>query len=275
MEEILFLLANTPTFFLLSGPTTMEGLFEAARNGRVEEVEEILRTHPTLDVNRRNPRTGSSALHAACNWEHASVLAVLLAHPNIDVNFKSFRGWTPFMWACSEGTVSCVRVLLKDPRVNLNERGSRGSSPLYSACFGGHILVVKWWIASGREMDLGESGNDKTDVIGRTKLGRQQDLAALLERFQEIPEETRHLVRVDIGWYDERAAEVFALVVFVSDGLLEVRQGQAPPSRFFKIARQLPLELQMVLCYRVAGSAKEIIHRGNSEPAFQELAKRY
>ena len=48
---------------------------------------------------------------------------------------------------------------------------------------------------------------------------------------------------------------------------------QAPAARFFTIARQLPLELQMVLCYRVVGSAKEIIPGKDSEVAFKSLAK--
>ena len=30
-------------------------------------------------------------------------------------------------------------------------------------------------------------------------------------------------MRVEVGWYDELAAEVFALVVFVSDGLLQIK----------------------------------------------------
>ena len=70
-------------------------------------------------------------------------------------------------------------------------------------------------------------------------------------------------MRVEVGWYDDLAAEMFALVVFVSDGLLQVTQGNQPTStlaaRFFTIATQLPLDLQMVLCHRVVGSGKEII----------------
>ena len=30
----------------------------------------------------------------------------------------------------------------------------------------GHLEVIKWWIASGREMDLGQPGNEKNDAIG-------------------------------------------------------------------------------------------------------------
>jgi len=62
--------------------------------------------------------------------------------------------------------------------------------------------------------------------------------------------ETRHVVRVKPGLLDDMAAEMFALVVFVSDGLLQVNDTTTPAARFFSIAAQLPLELQMVLCFR-------------------------
>jgi len=110
---------------------------------------------------------------------------------------------------------------------------------------------------------LGAKNNDKTEV------------ATLLERFKENPVETRHAVRLKIGWYDEAAAEMFALVVFVSDGLLQVNDTKitTPAAKYFKIAAQLPLELQMVMCYRLVGAAKEIIRGKESEVAFKWLAK--
>ena len=88
--------------------------------------------------------------------------------------------------------------------------------------------------------------------------------------------ETRHQVRVELGLADEMAAEMFALVVFVSDGLLQIKDTTtpSPAARFFRIATQVPLELQMVLCRRLVESAKEIIHGNESEAAFKELAKR-
>jgi len=82
-------------------------------------------------------------------------------------------------------------------------------------------------------------------------------------------------VRVELGFVDELAAEMFALVVFFSDGLLQIRDTTpSPAARFFIIASQLPLELEMVLCFRQVGSDKEIISGKESEVAFKELARR-
>ena len=61
----------------------------------------------------------------------------------------------------------------------------------------------------------------------------------------------------------EVAAECFALMVMLCDGLLAIRRRVAikkrPPNRarFFRIASQLPLELQMVMCRRIVGSPLE------------------
>ena len=94
-------------------------------------------------------------------------------------------------------------------------------------------------------MDLGTPGDvEKTDAIGGATFWGKDDEATLLERFKANPQETGHAVRVELGWYDEAAAEMFALVVFVSDGLLQINgTTPSPAARFFSIASQLPLEL--------------------------------
>ena len=147
-------------------------------------------------------------------------------------------------------------------------------TPLWYAARWGHFDVIKWWIASGREMDFGKPGDvDKSDAIGGAKKYGKTEVVTLLERFKSDAAKTKHAMRVELGWYDEAAAEMFALVVFVSDGLLQANStAPSPAARYFSIAAQLPLELQIVLCYRLVGSAKEIIPGKESEMAFKELA---
>jgi len=203
------------------------------------------------------------------------VISLLLAHPDIDVNAKTiFDGCTPFYYACAHGYPSCVREMLKDSRVKVNEPNRNGYPPLFCAAYFGHLDIIKWWIASGRQMDLGKPGDiDKTDAIGGAKIYGRTKVVSLLERFKENPEETRYVVRVKLGLLDNLAAEMFALVVFISDGLLQVKDTTpSPAARFFSVATQLPLELQMVLCYRLVESKKEIIAGKESEVAFKELA---
>jgi len=213
------------------------------------------------------------------------VIPLLLAHPDIDANVKDTGGRTPFMVACN-GFTPCVREMLTDSRVKVNEPDEDGFTPLKGAAVNGHLEAIKWWIVSGRKMDLGTPGDvDKTDAIGAAKkeeiwhgsaqnMGKRE-VVALLERFKSNATETRHAMRVEIGWYDETAARIFALVVFVSDGLLHVKDTTppSPAARLFSIAARLPLELQMILCSRVVGSDKEIISGKDSEAAFKLVAK--
>jgi len=161
-------------------------------------------------------------LHLACkdSGHFPPVIPFLLAHPDIDVNAKNKYGKTPFYFACF-GRTSCVREMLKDSRVKVNDSDNDGITPLWVAATFGHLDIIRWWIASGREMDLGKPGDvDKSDVIGVAKKWRKTEVATLLERFKSDPSQTRLAMRLELGWYDEAPAEIFALVVFVSDGLL-------------------------------------------------------
>ena len=251
-------------------------LAAAVKSGDAKKVAELIRQDPGFDVNITLKGSKWTLLHHACIGDRRSALIpLLLAHPDIDVNVKTKYGGTPFYYACWNGYTSCVCEMLKDSRVKVNEPDNGGSTPLYFAAFYGYLDVIKWWIASGREMDLGTPGDAVTDAIGRAKKFDETEVATLLERFKSDAAQTKHAMRVEIGWYDNLAAEMFALVVFVSDGLLQVNDTAtpSPAARYLKIARRLPLELQMLLCFRQVGSAREIIPSKVSEGAFKELAE--
>ena len=135
--------------------------------GDAKKVAEMMRRDPGFKVSM-DLGNGWTLLHEACDGERRSaVIPLLLAHPDINVNAKDMFGWTPFSCACDCGHTSCVREMLKDSRVKVNEPKIDGTTPLWFAAARGHLDVIKWWIASGREMDLGEPGEvDKTDAIG-------------------------------------------------------------------------------------------------------------
>ena len=253
-------------------------MLAAVKDGDVKELAELIRQDPGFNMNKRDG-CGWTLLHHT-GWENddrSAVIPLLLAHPGIDVNAKTQIGMTPFNLASYHGCTPCVREMLKDSRVKLDKPDNRGRTPLWWAAARGHLDVIKWWIVSGREMDLGTPGDTyKTDAIGVARKRRKGEVATLLERFKSDAAQTRHMVRLELGWYDSAAAKIFAVVVFVSDGLLQINDTTtpSPAARYFKIARRLPLELQMMLCYRVVESDKEIIPGTESEAAFKELARR-
>ena len=85
------------------------------------------------------------------------------------------------MSACWSGHTSSVREMLKDSRVNPNEPQKDGSTPLWFAARYGFLDVMKWCIASGREIDIGEPGNARTDAIGLADRYGYSDVVTLLE----------------------------------------------------------------------------------------------
>ena len=242
----------------------------AVKEGSVNQVVEILKTNPAVDVNWVNTSDeGRTVLHWACQRDDTFLTALLLAHPRIEVNPKHANGGTPLSFACGRGKTSFVRLLLKDLRVNINDIVD-GSVALEFAAYHEHLDILKWFIASGRALDLGES------VVSAERSGLT-DTLHLLRKFETNPDQVREEIRLELDYFEEVAAEVFALVVFVSDGLLEVRQADEanPALGFFLLALRLPLELQMLLCRRVVGLSEENILTQEREAAFKSLAIKY
>ena len=248
-------------------------LWEAIDDNRIEDARNLLESSPGDRVNWKNPQMMEwTFLHQACWNGFDSLVSLLLGHPDINVNARDRIGATPFLWACFKGRASCVRLLLPDPRVDINSMDAERKPALWYAAHMGHVEVVKWLLASRRDLN--------TELLREAVFFARQEkhprIVSLLERFRADPAQTRGEIRGELGCLEELAAETFALVLFLSDDLLRVRErgrNHRGTRRFFNIARRLPMELQMVLCHRAVGSLREIVPRRHAEPAFRDLTK--
>jgi len=253
------------TTFLHGFPVHPSLFYFAVKEGKIGEAVEILRANPTLNlVNWKNGSDNyQTAFHLACAGTDTTLVFLLLAHPDIDINPEDGYGGTPFHYASNP---KLFRVLIKDPQVQVSEMGADGYTALDWAAHNGRLEVVKWWIASNREISS-QGPIEMAEAAGKT------EVAHLLKTFEEDPIRVREDLRVELGWHDELAAEVFALVIFVSDGLLATRPTHQPSfaATFFEIARRLPIELQMLL----AGLTKENITTRDREETFKALALKY
>ena len=145
-------------------------MWAAVNDGDAKKVIEVLRQDPGFKVNMVLNGERLTLLHFACNESTISpVIPLLLAHPGIYVNVKDKEGRTPFYWACCRSP-SCIREMLKDSRVNVNEPDDDGYTPLWGAARYGYLEIIKWWIASGREMDLGKAEDFKKDRKEKRKV---------------------------------------------------------------------------------------------------------
>ena len=173
-------------------------LFDATREGRVEEVGALLRDNSELNVNSGD-EDGWTALHYASRFDHVGVIQLLLAHPAINVNVQDHFGRTPLLFGCLNGHGSAVRVLLKDHRVDVTLTDFTGHTPLWWASGYGGIELVEWLLASGR--DLGDL-NTKRKVYTVLEIARKDntpEVSALLEKFIAHPTLTRHELRLKLG----------------------------------------------------------------------------
>ena len=259
---------------------------DAANDGRIDDVESLLRDNPGLDVNWGDKGDNFwTALHSAVGYCHPEVVELLLAHPAINVNALTEDGRTPLSYGCQWQEVSVVQLLLKDQRVDTSLADDCGRTPLMWAAETGRLEVTEWLIASGR--DLGDiydqkarQGDDEDyTALEIARKYHYHEVVSLLERFMANQRQTRYELRVKLGLLDELTAEVFALTVFLCDDLLQFKPASSSSStkpdaaRFFAIAAVLPMELQMILCYRVVGSMKQNLRSQDSEVAFKSLAR--
>ena len=176
-------------------------IYAVVLSGNAKKLAELIRQDPGFKVNMSQDGYRQTFLHWACEDDGISaVITLLLAHPDIDVNAKDTSGQTPFYLACFRGYTSCVREMLKDSRVKVNEPTDYGETPLWRAAYLGRLDVIKCWIISGREMDLGTPGDvKKTDAIGAAKQQDKTEVVALLERFKSDAAKTRSEVRKELG----------------------------------------------------------------------------
>lgn len=249
---------------------------------------------PTIKLNLQNS-SGWSPLMYACYKGNDDVVATLLSQPSIDVNISSQDdGATPLNIACFWGNVQCVRLLLEDRRTDVSKADKDGSTGLHAAASQGHLEVTKYYLATVdiNSVSWGQPGCSKTGVIEAAKKyfwnsypKPAEPPESLLAAYKADPATVRQRLRQQLGLTDQLAADVFALIIFLCDDLLVVRQSPivddevttnrrvTSTKRLFNIVAKLPMEIQMIICYRIDGSSKCNIKTVKSEAAFRSLAR--
>ena len=154
------------------------------------------------------------------SFKDARLVGLLLAHPRINPNVKNQHGYTAVMMACAEGLTDIVRAM----RVDLNVRTEGlGLTPLLLAVRGNHMDVLKWMVASGREIDFQAEVEDYSlgemrNALGLAKKLKHWEIAQLLREFYTHQVRTRFALR--------------EILKFPGDGLMN-RRPCSRPSPFY------------------------------------------
>ncbi len=202
------------------------------------------------------------------------MIEVLLTSPLLKINADNCYYATPLEIALHMRRKEAALLLLADPRINVYI----AFSPLVVL---GYMNRVTMYPKEGDALmahELLEAVLARGNAVRHLSYIREcngedttQYKSELAREFVAEPHGTRLRLRKKLRLAHEDAAMVYAMTVLRSDGYLRNSADEQSGHRFFNIASQLPLELQMVLCNRLAGLSCDLIARSASEKAFSLL----
>jgi hypothetical protein len=244
-------------------------------------------------------------IHNACKNSDIDTVKKILNNPHRridDINDGNIDdcGQTPFIYACRNGNMELVNMIMHANGFNsLNKTNFYGGTAFSEACWHGHVEVIKT-IIKATEFD----GLNKKDFYNNYPIEQACCMARLntvrellkqpniiipkylstpnSETGKEIKELIR-LCRIDLFTMRERIImeenlDTYFHIVFLSDGYYELKQNEPIDlnnSRFMIIASQLPMELQMILIYRLSGSTKSNIPGHFIEDYLKDYVRRF
>ena len=121
--------------------------------------------------------TGYSLLSIANG--HADVVRVLI-EAGVDINFRGNYGFTPLMFAASNGYTETVEEMLKATDVNVNLQEEKGETSLMFAARNGHLEIVVKLIEAGANVNL-QSTYGETALMFAARSGHRKIVAELIK----------------------------------------------------------------------------------------------
>jgi ankyrin repeat protein len=241
--------------------TIEEEIFKTIERLEVEKAENLLQTHPDLDINWQNENFSSySMLHMACRLNLPTVVSRLLRYPGINVNLREEEGRTAFSASCKYGSLDAVKLLLLDNRVDMNIPINRGYPPLTSAIYWGHPEIVKHILASGREVDHAKKSKNNFAHSFFDEDGLLE-VFNLLDAYIKNPSATSKELRKKLNYADPNPVRVLLLVILFCDGYFTIDSSGRDPKmvQFFNLMQKLTYDAQMVVCNRLYSNGANFI----------------
>ena len=234
--------------------TQDSGLFYHAARGELKELKPIL-AHPMLDVNAQTNELGMTALHLAVQCRQPAIVNELLKHKDIVVDSRDDLFRTAFMISCELGNIVLMDIFLRDGRTSLTTSSITRHTPFSSVVASGNDRAVKFLAVANQQFKAGEGlikyaamlkDKEKDPVIKKHRISTCIFLAEYaLDRNQAIKS-----IKKTLGSETE-ASKYLSLIQCVQEDLVEVHPDH---KRAFAIASRVPLSLQVVIAYRMAGA---------------------
>lgn len=172
-------LAGCFLFFLISGGTFFaQDVFDAARNGDVKRLEELVKINPDT-VNAKNA-SGFTPLIIAGYRDQINAVNFLLDH-QADVQTDSPEG-PAILAACYKGNLNLAKILVAY-KANVNAVNIHGTSALMYAALSKNVELVKLLLRHGARRDLVEKSGK--DALAYARMGGSEAMIALLSGDQD------------------------------------------------------------------------------------------
>lgn len=203
------LLALGLLFWTATGAAQDTAIFEAAGDGDIARIRELLERSPELvnakgeqgetplqraaweghleavrlfldrgaEIDGRNDANQTAILFAAYRG-YTAIVDTLIAR-GAAFDYRDQRGNSPFLFAAREGRLDVVQLLLAHGAAP-DERGPRGRTPLHLAAMRGHTAIIRILAARGASLENTDE-DQQTPLTDALAGGHAEAAEALLE----------------------------------------------------------------------------------------------
>ncbi|KAF7241358.1 2-5A-dependent ribonuclease [Varanus komodoensis] len=142
--------------------TAAEMLNEAARNGSIETIRQLL--DEGTDINSK-VNSGWTALHSAVKRNREDIVRLLLDR-GADPHARLLNGTTPFVIAGERGNVNLLQLLL-DKGSDVNEHDSNGFTAFLEAAWYRNLPAVRFLHEKGADVNFCRVVNEEKRKFGK------------------------------------------------------------------------------------------------------------
>jgi hypothetical protein len=251
--------------------------FSMSALGNHCEMLEILIRDPRVDIHARN-LWGRNAINFAARNSYSDVLTLLLKSTDIDVNSVSVDRPSAIIEACVQGNLEGVELILAfRENVDVEFVCDRSNEAKFGC----------WWQYEDIMELIQDYRADRKTIrcMLRQKHGAEGEFFFLCFFFLFF------ITSFIFFFVDTLAANLFTCVVLFSDEFFKIRKVAnrfsvrkldkesrihreeervkiSNATRFFAIARKIPMEIQMMLCNRVYALSRDLVSSINREISF-------
>ena len=205
------------------------------------------------------PRKSRSSLHSGCKHGKLQLVKDLITR-GYNINKLNSSRVSPLVMACRYKHLEIFKFILRLHSFKITQ------IDIVDIVIADDVDFTRWWLVISQPTRI----ND--EILDRV---RQFDNPVgdlnLLTSYNQNREQTLNKIRQNLGMVED----LFSLVVLNTDHYLIRSRCVRSTARWFSILKQLPMELQMLICHRTYGSSKNNINSQLVEKSLKKVVGWY